>query len=102
MESPTTKARNYERIITQKWIALFPNGLEAWAEYRRTGYPKLFPIIENQSGGTINDKWGARRLNYPVDEYQENRANVIEAVSKYLNGRDNMGTRVWWDTKELK
>ncbi|WP_279069134.1 SusD/RagB family nutrient-binding outer membrane lipoprotein [Alistipes timonensis] len=102
IDSPTSKARNYERIITQKWIALFPNGLEAWAEYRRTGYPKLFPIIENQSGGTINDKWGARRLNYPVDEYQENGANVNDAVSKYLNGRDNMGTRVWWDTKELK
>ena len=31
---------NLERIITQKWIAIFPLGNEAWAEYRRTGYPK--------------------------------------------------------------
>ena len=31
-----------ERIITQKWIANFPLSTEAWADYRRTGYPKLF------------------------------------------------------------
>ena len=38
-----------ERIITQKWIALYPNGMEAWAEFRRTGFPKLFPINENSN-----------------------------------------------------
>lgn len=101
-DSPDAHARNYERIITQKWIAMFPNGIEAWAEYRRTGYPRLFPAVENQSGGTVNEKWGARRLVYPVDEYQENGTNVTQAVSSYLNGPDNMGTRVWWDVKELK
>ena len=40
--------RNLERIITQKWIAIFPLGLEAWAEHRRTGYPKLLPAVENK------------------------------------------------------
>lgn len=43
---------NLERIITQKWIAIFPLGNEAWAEYRRTGYPKLMPAKDNKSGGT--------------------------------------------------
>ena len=33
-----------EKIITQKWIALFPEGCEAWAEQRRTGYPRLYPV----------------------------------------------------------
>src|SRR5581483_291448 len=42
-----------ERIITQKWIALYPDGQEAWTEFRRTGYPKLFPVVVNNSGGTI-------------------------------------------------
>ena len=37
---------NLERIITQKWIANFPLGLEAWAEYRRTGYPLLMPVTK--------------------------------------------------------
>ena len=31
-----------ERIITQKWIANYPDGPEGWSEYRRTGYRKLF------------------------------------------------------------
>ena len=44
---------NLERIITQKWIAIFPLGNEAWAEYRRTGYPKLMPAKDNKSGGTV-------------------------------------------------
>ncbi len=35
---------NLQRIITQKWIANYPLGLEAWAEYRRTGYPELYPL----------------------------------------------------------
>ncbi len=35
--------RNLERIIVQKWIAIFPLGVEAWSEHRRTGYPKLLP-----------------------------------------------------------
>jgi len=43
-----------ERIITQKWIANFPEGQEAWSEFRRTGYPKLFPVVQNNSGGTID------------------------------------------------
>ena len=36
-----------QKIITQKWIAGFPEGQEAWSEYRRTGYPKLFRITNN-------------------------------------------------------
>lgn len=96
-----TDELNLEKIITQKWIAMFPLGLEAWAEYRRTGYPRLFPAVENKSGGSVDSKLGARRLNYPADEYQENRSNVEKAVSEYLSGPDNMGTRLWWDKRNL-
>ena len=38
-----------EKIITQKWLAIFPEGCEAWAEQRRTGYPRLFPVRFNHS-----------------------------------------------------
>ncbi len=46
--------RNLERIITQKWIAIFPLGVEAWSEYRRTGYPRLLPVVVDNSNGTVN------------------------------------------------
>lgn len=91
-----------ERIITQKWIALFPLGNEAWAEYRRTGYPRLAPTPDecDKSGGTVTPQYGARRLQYPAEEYAENRANVLEAAAT-ISGGDNAGSRLWWDKKPL-
>ena len=97
--------RNLERIITQKWIAIFPLGVEAWSEHRRTGYPKLLPVVEDKSGGTVDVAQGARRLTYPVEEYQKNNTN-LQAAIQMLNTEtqgsrkgDTMGNRVWWDCK---
>ena len=96
--------KSLEQIITQKWIANFPNGMESWTEYRRTGYPKLMPMAANASGGIVNDAEGARRMPYPTDEYRENRESVEAAVatltqeSKTKRG-DTMATHVWWDCK---
>jgi len=95
VESATTELK-LERIITQKWIANFPLGIEAWAEYRRTGYPRLMPVVTNNSGGLVNSATMARRLAYPQEEYTENAANVSQAVSNLLKAPDNMGTNVWW------
>lgn len=92
--------RNLERIITQKWIAIFPLGIEAWAEHRRTGYPRLFPSVENKdSNNSVNTAIGARRLPYPADEYSDNPANMQQAV-QLLEGPDTYGTRLWWDAKD--
>lgn len=90
---------NLERIITQKWIANFPLGHEAWAEYRRTGYPRLMEAMVNNSGGRVNTSRMARRLHYPQSERTENGENLNEAISKYLSGPDTMGTDVWWAKK---
>ncbi len=90
---------NLERIITQKWIANFPLGIEAWAEYRRTGYPYLMKSPDNRSGGIVDDRMGTRRLPYPQQAYAENEF-MPDAV-KMLNGADNMATRTWWDCKNL-
>lgn len=92
-----TNEQKLERIITQKWLAIFPDGQEAWADFRRTGYPKLFPVVNNLSGGTIDTKIQIRRLPYPSNEYNTNGQAVNNAVQKYLNGPDNGGTRLWWD-----
>ncbi|MCD8044269.1 MAG: SusD/RagB family nutrient-binding outer membrane lipoprotein [Tannerellaceae bacterium] len=90
---------NLERIITQKWIANYPLGNEAWAEYRRTGYPKLMPVILNKSGGTVDTQKMIRRLPYPDTEYTENAENIAEAI-RLLGGPDTGGTNLWWDTKK--
>jgi hypothetical protein len=89
---------NLERIITQKWIAMYPDGPEGWAEFRRTGYPKLFPVVTNNSNGTISTITQVRRCPFPVSEYNTNSAGVASGVSA-LGGADNGGTKLWWDKK---
>jgi hypothetical protein len=88
--------QNLERIITQKWIANFRISPEGWAEFRRTGYPKLFPTTRNSNAGTINTNLQIRRMPYPSTLYDNNSAAVQEAV-KLLGGGDNGGTKLWWD-----
>jgi hypothetical protein len=92
-----TNEEKLEKIITQKWIAMFPEGQEAWSEYRRTGYPKIFPVVSNQSGGTIDTNIQIRRIPFVDSELSTNAAGVSGAVSQ-LSGPDNGGTRLWWDT----
>lgn len=88
-----------ERILTQKWIALYGNGQEAWTEFRRTGFPKLFPIPAsmNRSGGKVDTEKQVRRLPYPQAQYQQNAAQVNKAVSTMLGGPDAGGTPLWWN-----
>lgn len=86
-----------EKIITQKWIAMYPDGQEAWSEFRRTGYPKLFTVVVNNSGGKISTTDFIRRVNLPTVEYETNAAETEKAVQT-LKGPDNGGTRLWWDT----
>lgn len=94
-----TKERSLERIITQKWLAMFPEGQEAWTDFRRTGYPKLFPVLNNASNGAVDTQIQIRRIPYPVDEYSKNGAAVNAAV-QLLGGPDNAGTRLWWDVNK--
>ncbi|WP_426325320.1 SusD/RagB family nutrient-binding outer membrane lipoprotein [Pedobacter sp. R-06] len=96
----STNEQKLERIITQKWLAIFPDGQEAWSEYRRTGYPKLFTVANNNSGGSINTQTQIRRLPFPSTEYGNgNSAEVVKAVG-LLGGPDNGGTRLWWDVNK--
>lgn len=95
-DESASKQIKLERIITQKWIAVFPDGQEAWSEYRRTGYPKIFPVVNNASGGRIDTQIQIRRLPFSDDEYKTNTAEVSKAVA-LLGGADTGGTRLWWD-----
>ncbi len=87
-----------EKIITQKWIAMFPEGKEAWAEFRRTGYPKLLPIEVNNSAGEIDSNIMIRRLPFSENERRGNNKGEVIKATQYLKGPDSPGTRLWWDT----
>lgn len=93
------------RIITQKYFALFPLSTEAWAEYRRTGYPVQFPPHVNESNGAVSDEEGVRRQIYSSNAIDTNAQGYQEGVellnqensSKTGHSGDTGGTRVWWD-----
>lgn len=87
-----------ERIMVQKWLALFPDGVEAWSEMRRTGYPAIVSISRNASGGEVKTGELISRLKFPTTEYSDNNQNTQAAVS-LLNGADVAGTRLWWDVR---
>ncbi|GAB3887932.1 SusD/RagB family nutrient-binding outer membrane lipoprotein [Spirosoma agri] len=89
--APTT-ADFLAKIGDQRWISLYPNGNEAWIEWRRTGYPDLKPTqyAVNES------KQIPRRYGYPNTEPTLNTAAYTAAVAKLTNG-DKTSSRVWWD-----
>jgi len=93
-----TMETNLERIITQKWLAMYPDGPEGWAEFRRTGYPKVLPVVVNNSNGTINTTKEVRRIPFPQSEYNNNAAGVRTGVT-LLGGADGGGTTLWWDKR---
>ena len=113
--SATTDARKLEAIITQKWLANYPLGFETWCDFRRTGYPRLIPAVNNlssaSSGGTVQNPTSinptttggairlVRRLTYPISEYNGNPTNVQNAVNNLLGGPDEFSTNLWWAKK---
>jgi len=83
-----------EKIINEKWIATYYNHYEGYAEFRRTGYPRIW--TGTRLGATNGEI--PRRLTYPDAEFLRNEANVKEAVSR-LEGGNTLMSKVWWDKK---
>lgn len=84
-----------EQIITQKWLALINQGFEAWAEYRRTGYPQLNAIPNSDNASETGVEVPSRVI-YPAQEsVAYNTENYQEAIER--QGPDLPGTKVWWD-----
>ncbi len=91
----TDPTRQLEQIITQKWIALFPDGWEAWGDRRRLELPKLYPIIQSDNAD-VDETHIMRRVGYVPNEFTTNAAAVADGITK-LGGPDNAATRLWWD-----
>jgi hypothetical protein len=92
-----SQERQLEQIITQKWIALYPNSWEAWAERRRTKYPILYPRLNTDDLAIPVDAIPAR-VPFTSTEYTANPDGVVTGVAK-LGGPDNGVTKLWWDKK---
>ena len=86
-----------EQVATQKWLALFPDGMEAWADYRRSHALKLYPVANSDNPDIVDPKtqW-VRRIPFLLSEQQNNGAEVKKA-EQLLGGPDKVTTPLWWD-----
>lgn len=82
-------ATGYEQIGVQRWVHLYMHGYEAWAEWRRTGYPAF---VKPQGKDVPN------RQGYPPDEVFNNGKNYNDAVTRQFAGAgDGLYGKLWWD-----
>lgn len=81
-------------IGEEKWVSLFGEGFDAWAEWRRTGIPDLKPAADFINSGEI-----PTRYNYPSEESSLNNANYTEGVNALTPAQDNNTSLVWWDVE---
>ncbi|QCR24283.1 SusD/RagB family nutrient-binding outer membrane lipoprotein [Pontibacter sp. SGAir0037] len=85
---------NARKIAIQRYIAFYPDGLQGWNIWRKTGYPELTPApAATNAGGQI-----PRRYVYAQSEYATNEAAVNAAAAR-LTGGDTQDARVWWDVQ---
>lgn len=92
----TNPEKQREQILTQKWLALFPDGYEAWAEVRRSGYPKLYALVHSDNPNVPANTM-IRRI--PFVNYDRDRNGpAVKAAEALLDGPDDARTPLWWDT----
>jgi hypothetical protein len=80
-----------EKIMAQKYYALFFTDFQQWYEYRRTGHPIL-----PKGPGLQNNGMMPARFKYPVAVQSLNKANYDAAVAA-MGGPDDLNTKVWWN-----
>lgn len=88
-------ATQREQIGVQKWLAVFPDGMEAWAEYRRTGFPVMYPVVQSGNPDLPAGSF-IKRMPFPTVEETNNAAELGKGRA-LLGGPDNAATTLWWD-----
>ena len=81
-------ANALEQIATQRYVHLFMHGYEAWAEWRRTG----FPGFALSDGNAV-----PLRQSYTETEAFNNTENYNEAIQRQFGGSDGIYDAIWWD-----
>lgn len=86
-----------KQIATQKWLALFPDGEEAWADYRRLHVMPLYPVVHSDNPDLTDPttQW-IRRIPF-LESEKNNNATAVQAAVGLLGGDDKITTPLWWD-----
>jgi hypothetical protein len=90
--SSATTTNKLERIWLQQYIAFYPDGTQAWNNWRRTEFPKLKPTVN----ATNSSKKIIRRYTYAPDEYNLNGTKLAEVIGR-MTGGNSQDVHIWWD-----
>lgn len=102
-----TDAEKFQKICEQKWASIFGQGIEAYAEVRRTGFPAR--IFEYELEGTFYEGLGLPiRLQYALSEQTYNTVNLlaaqtvenIEQINEGMFSTNGTQSQVWWNTRK--
>jgi hypothetical protein len=97
----------FQLIAEQKWAAIFGQGVEAWTEVRRTGFPAR--VFEYELAGAYYPNLGLPvRLQYALSEDTYNTNNVeaarvdqkIERINEGMFSTNGIQSQVWWHTRK--
>ncbi|TDW47865.1 SusD/RagB-like outer membrane lipoprotein [Flavobacterium sp. 270] len=86
------------QIAVQKYLALFPESWETWADLRRSDAKVFYPILHTDNVDAGVGKSLMKRTIYTTNEYSSNKDGVTDGIAK-LKGPDTGGTKLWWDVK---
>jgi hypothetical protein len=90
----SSESTEREQIGIQKWLATYPDGMEGWASFRRSGYPKMYPVIESDNADLPQGTF-IQRLPYPSSEATTNADELAKGIL-LLGGPDKVSTPLWW------
>ena len=88
-------AMQRKQIAQQKWIALYPDGIEAWADLRRAGVQQMYPVLHSDNADIPA---GELILRLPfLDLEKQTNGPEVQAAETLLGGPDKPLTPLWWD-----
>lgn len=90
--------KQLQRIMTQKYLAMYPLGHETWCDYRRTRFPEFIPVASSKVSPALANMRVAERIKFSPAEMQTNTENFNEALTM-LSGSDDFSTKLWWAKK---
>ena len=89
-------AMQYKQVSQQKWLALFPDGMEGWAEVRRTDLPGQYTVVHTENSDLPEGTF-IKRIPF-LDIEKLTNGDAVNGAVQMLGGPDNVATKLWWDT----
>lgn len=87
-------AEQMEQIQIQKWIAIYPDGFEAWANFRRTGFPKLYPPVAYDASSDVPAGQFIQRIPY-TDNMRNLNSSGVSAAETRMGGK-GQAIKLWF------